>query len=204
MLSALIVANAGELHRFKQLEECLLNDYHVQFAEKLNSELSKLTEIENSFDIFFYLKNPEQGEISALSRLSKVKIFIFHAKMGFFSPIPLKNDLLFVSNKILLKATAMKGKLEYFRGVDEISALNAYHIEPREPCEILLNGNRDTKVMLDDIVFRAGKNVIFAVRRDNLAVFSADIFSNEAFKEGQNCKFIKNLLNEMLTGVEFY
>lgn len=204
MLSALIVASANDWHRFKQLEECLLNDYHVQLAEKLDSELSKLTEIENSFDIFFYLKIPEQSEISAISRLSKTKIFIFHVQKESFSPLPLKNDFLFVADKILLKATAMRGKLEYFRGVDEILALNAYHLEPRDSCEVVLNGNRDTKVMLHDIVFRAGKNVLFAVRRDNLAVFSADVFSNDAFKEGQNCRFIKNLLNEMLTGVEFY
>ncbi len=204
MLSALIVASANDWHRFKQLEECLLNDYHVQLAEKLDSELPKLTEIENSFDIFFYLKIPEQSEISAISRLSKTKIFIFHVQKESFSPLPLKNDFLFVADKILLKATAMRGKLEYFRGVDEILALNAYHLEPRDSCEVVLNGNRDTKVMLHDIVFRAGKNVLFAVRRDNLAVFSADVFSNDAFKEGQNCRFIKNLLNEMLTGVEFY
>ncbi|MEM0504095.1 MAG: hypothetical protein QXP51_05985 [Candidatus Hadarchaeales archaeon] len=204
MLSVLIVANADEWHRFKQLEECLLNDYHVQFVDRLDTEPSKLTEIENTFDIFFYLKIPEQSEISAISRLSKRKIFIFHVQKDSFSPFPLKNDFLFVADKILLKATAMRGKLEYFRGVDEILALNAYHLEPRESCEIILNGNRDTKAMLHDIVFRAGKNVIFAVRRDNLAVFSVDVFSNEVLKEGQNCRFIKNLLNEMLIGVEFY
>lgn len=204
MLSVLIVARAEEWHRFKQLEECLLNDYHVQFAERLDAEVSKLTEIENTFDIFFYLKVPEQSEISAISRLSKRKILIFQVQKDSFSPIPLKDDFLFVADRLLLKATAMKGKLEYFRGVDEILALNAYHFEPRENYEVILNGNRDTKAMLHEIVFRAGKNVIFAVRRDNLAVFSADVFSNEAFKEGQNCRFVKNLLNEMLIGVEIY
>lgn len=204
MLSVLIVANADEWHRFKQLEECLLNDYHVQFAERLDPELSKLTEIENTFDVFFYLKIPEQSEISAISRISKSKILIFRVQKNSFSPIPLRNDFIFVADRILLKATAMRGKLSYFRGIDEILALDAYHLEPAENFEVILNGNRDTKALLHDIIFRAGKNVIFAVRKDNVAVFSADIFSNEAFNGGQNCRFVKNLLNEMLIGVEIY
>lgn len=204
MLSVLIVANSVDWHKYKQLEECLLNDYHVQFAEKLSSSLQDLTKLESTFDIFFYLKIPETNEISAISRLMKNKILIFHVRKDSYSPIQLKNELLSVASRIMLKATAMRGKIEYFRGVDQILALNAYHIETKEPCEILLNGNRDSKAMLGDIVFRAGKNVILAVRKNNLAVFSADIFSNEAFAEGDNCRFIQNLINEMLVGVEFY
>ncbi|MEM0350933.1 MAG: hypothetical protein QXU61_04095 [Archaeoglobaceae archaeon] len=204
MLSTLIVANSEEWYKYKQLEECLLNDYHVQFADRLSSELSELSKLENSFEIFFYLKAPETGEISGISRIMKNKIFIFQVKKGHYSPIQLKSELLPVSNRILLKATAMRGKIEYFRGVDEILALNAYHIETRDPCEVILNGNRDTKAMLGDIVFRAGKNVVFGVRKNNIAIFSADIFSNEAFAEGQNCRFIHNLINEMLIGVEVY
>ncbi|MCS7118613.1 MAG: hypothetical protein RMH75_00900 [Archaeoglobaceae archaeon] len=204
MLSTLIVANSESWHRYKQLEECLLNDYHVQFADKLNSEISELTRLENSFEIFFYLKVPETNEISAISRLVKSKIFIFHIRSDHYSPLQLKREILPVAEKIFLKATSMRGRLEYFRGVDEILALNAYHIETKDPCEIVLNGNRDSKALLGDIVFRAGKNVVLAVRKNNISIFSTDIFSNDAFEGGQNCRFIQNLLHEMLTGVEFY
>ncbi|MEM1579218.1 MAG: hypothetical protein QXN34_03605 [Archaeoglobaceae archaeon] len=204
MLSILIVANSDDWHRYKELEECLLNDYHVDYSDKLSSDSSELSKLEFSYEIFFYLKPPQSGEISAISRLLKSKIFIFLVQKNSFSPLQLKNDLLPVADRVKLKATAMRGKMEYFRGVDEILALNAYHIEPREICEIVLNGNRDSRAMLGDIVFRAGKNVIFGVRKDNLVVLSADIFTNECFKETQNCRFIKNLISEMLTGVEFY
>lgn len=204
MLSVLIVANSDDWHRYKELEECLLNDYHVDYSEKLSSDSSELSKLEFSYEIFFYFKIPQTGEISAVSRLLKSKIFIFLVQKNGFSPLQLKNDLLPVADRIKLKATAMRGKMEYFRGVDEILALNAYHIEPKEICEVVLNGNRDSKAMLGDIVFRAGKNVILGVRKDNLVVFSADIFTNECFKETQNCRFIKNLISEMLTGVEFY
>ncbi|NHW23554.1 MAG: hypothetical protein HA489_04795 [Archaeoglobales archaeon] len=118
--------------------------------------------------------------------------------------MPLKNELLPVADKILLKASAMRGKMEYFRGVDEILALNVYHIEPKEACEVILNGNKDSRAMLGDIVFRAGKNVIFGVRKNNIVAFSADIFSNECLRQAQNCRFFRNLLSDMLTGVEFY
>ncbi|MDI9609707.1 MAG: hypothetical protein QFX36_00070 [Archaeoglobales archaeon] len=204
MLSVFIVADPTQLHQYKELEECLINDYYVEYSDKLSSEQSDLSKLEFSHDIFFYLKIPENNEISAISRLLKSKIFIFFVRKDGFSPLPLKNELLPVADKILLKASAMKGKLEYFRGVDEILALNAYHIEPKDACEVILNGNRDSRAMLGDIVFRAGKNVVFGVRKNNIVAFSADLFSNECFKTAQNCRFFKNLLSEMLTGVEFY
>lgn len=204
MLSVFIVADPTQLHQYKELEECLINDYHVEYSDKLSSEQSDLSKLEFSHDIFFYLKIPENNEISAISRLLKSKIFIFFVRKDGFSPLPLKNELLPVADKILLKASAMKGKLEYFRGVDEILALNAYHIEPKDACEVILNGNRDSRAMLGDIVFRAGKNVVFGVRKNNIVAFSADLFSNECLKTAQNCRFFKNLLSEMLTGVEFY
>lgn len=203
MLSALIVADSTDWHNYKELEECLINDYHVEYADKLSSEQSELSRLEFTHDIFFYLKIPETSEISAISRLLKSKIFIFHVKKDCFSPIPLKNELLPVAEKILLKASAMKGKLEYFRGVDEILVLKAHHIEPKDTCEVILNGNKDSKAMLGDIVFRAGKNVVFGVRKNNIVAFSADIFSNECLRQAQNGIFLKNLLSDMVTGVEF-
>lgn len=204
MLSALIVADSTEWHNYKELEECLINDYYVEYADKLSSEPSELSKLEFTHDIFFYLKIPETSEISAISRLLKSKIFIFFVKKDGFSPLPLKNELLPVAEKILLKASAMKGKLEYFRGVDEILVLNAHHIEPKDTCEVILNGNKDSKAMLGDIVFRAGKNVVFGVRKNNIVAFSAEIFSNECLRQAQNCIFLKNLLSNMMTGVEFY
>ncbi|MCS7130477.1 MAG: hypothetical protein NZ872_03555 [Archaeoglobaceae archaeon] len=204
MLSVLIIADSTQWYQYKELEECLMNDYHVEYVDKLSSEQSNLSKLEFSYDIFFYLKMPETNEISAISRLLKSKIFIFFVRKNGFSPIQLKNELLPVAEKISLKASAMRGKIEYFRGVDEILVLNAYHIEPKDTCEVILNGSRDSKAMLGDIVFRAGKNVVFGVRKNNIVAFSADIFSNECFKSTQNCRFIKNLLSEMLTGVEFY
>lgn len=204
MLSVIIVADPSEWYNYKELEECLINDYYVEYVDKLSSEPSELSKLEVSYDIFIYLKMPESSEISAISRLLKSKIFIFHVRKDGFSPIQLKNELLPVSEKVVLKASGMKGKIEYFRGVDEILALKAYHIEPKDSCEIILNGNRDSKAMFGDIVFRAGKNVLFGVRKNNIVVFSADIFSNECLKMAQNCRFLKNLISEMLTGVEFY
>ncbi|MCS7144109.1 MAG: hypothetical protein NZ879_03705 [Archaeoglobaceae archaeon] len=204
MLSVLIVADSSEWHQYKELEECLINEYYVEYADKLSSEPSELSKLEFSYDIFFYLKMPETSEISPISRLLKSKIFIFLVKKDGFSPLQLKNELLPVADKILLKAAAMRGKIEYFRGVDEILAFKAHHIEPKDACEVILNGNRESRAMLGDIVFRAGKNVVFGVRKNNVVAFSADIFSNECLKSAQNCRFIKNLLSEMLTGVEFY
>ncbi|MEM0214357.1 MAG: hypothetical protein QXU17_04510 [Archaeoglobaceae archaeon] len=204
MLTVLLVADSCEWHKYKELEECLINEYYVEYADKLSSEVTELSKLEFSYDIIFYLKMPETNEISAISRLLKSKIFIFHVRENGFSPIQLKNGLLPVADRILLKASAMRGKLEYFRGVDEILALNAYHIEPKDACEVVLNGNKDSKAMLGDIVFRAGKNVILGVKKNNIVVFSADIFSNDCLRSAQNCRFIKNLLSEMLTGVEFY
>lgn len=204
MLSVLLVADSNDWHNYKELEECLINEYYVEYSDKLSSEPSELSKLEFSYDIFFYLKIPETNEISAISRLLKTKIFIFFVRKNCFSPLQLKNELLPVAEKILVKASAMKGKIEYFRGVDEIYALNVYHIEPKDACEVILNGNRDSKAMLGDIVFRAGKNVVFGVRKNNIVAFSADVFSNECLKTAQNCRFFKNLLSEMLTGVEFY
>ena len=132
MLSTLIIADSIDWHKYKELEECLINDYYVEFTDKLSSESSELNKLEFSYDIFFYLKIPETSEISAISRLLKGKIFIFLVRKDGFSPLPLKNELLPVADKILLKASAMRGKMEYFRGVDEILALSVYHIEPKE------------------------------------------------------------------------
>ncbi len=201
MLSVLVVAE--EWYHYKELEECLINDYYVEYATNIASDAAELSKIEFSYEILFYLKRAESNEIAAISRLAKNKVMIFRAAKDYYIPLNVK-DVLPVADKLVLKASAMRGDLKYFRGVDKIAAFNAYHIEPAENCEIILNGNKDTKAMIGDLAVRTGKSVIFGVRKENLAVFSADIFSNEAMKIGDNCRFIKNLLSAMVGGAELY
>jgi hypothetical protein len=202
MLSVLIVAESSEWPLYKDLEECLLNDFHVEYSERLNSDVAEVNRVEFSYEIIFYLKTPESSEVPAISRLSKRKVFVFLVKQN--GHIPLEIEQLFpVADKIVLNAVAMRGRLEYFRGVDRIAAVNAYHLESNS-YEIVLNGNRDTRAMIGDIVVRVGKSVIFGIRNDNIAVFSANIFTNEAMREGDNCRFIKNLLESMVGSAELY
>ncbi len=202
MLSVLIVAEDSEWYRYRELEECLINDYYVEYAAEINPDVAEISKIEFSYEILFFLKRPTTKEIPAVSRLAKNKVLVYLVHRGGFAPIQIK-EMLPVSDRVLLSAAAMRGRIEYFRGVDKIAALNAYHIETDE-CEIVLNGNRTSKAMLGDIAVRTGKNVVLAVRKDNIAVFSADVFSNDAMREGDNCRFIRNLLSSMVGGAEVY
>ncbi len=203
MLSVLMVATAEDWYRYRELEECLINDYHVEYLDGLNTDIAELSRIEFSYEIIFFLKPLEVAEVPAISRLAKSKIMIFHVHNRNV-PLELSEDLIPVAEELELNASAMRGKLEYFRGVDRIRLLNAHHMEVAEECEILLNGNRNTKVLLGDITFRTGKNVIFGVRKDSMAFFSADIFSNDAMAGSENCRFVKNLLEELVGMAEIY
>ncbi len=199
MLSVLIVCE--EPHRYRELEECLLNDFHVEFADRLSSNLSELSRIEFSFEVIFYLKPIDYSELPAVARLLKRKVFV----LRIFSEnnVPIKIDKLVpVADSLLLRASAMRGRIEYYRGVDVIAIRDAMHMDCEG--EVVLNGEMGTKALLGDIIFRRGKNVVFGVRRDSIAVFSADVFSNDAMKQGDNCKFIKNLVNSMLGSAELY
>ena len=202
MLSVLIVAEHNDWHKYKELEECLLNDYHVDYIDKLSPDVAEISRIEFSYEIIFYLKQPTTNEIAAISRLIKGKVFIFLAQMGGYVP-HVNSKLIPATNKIVLNAVGMRGKLDYYVGVDKIVAFDACHIEPKD-CEVVLNGNKDTKAMLGDVIFRTGKSVVFAIRKDNLAIFSANIFLNEAMKEGDNCRFIRNFIKSMIGSAEFY
>ncbi len=202
MLSVLVVAEDAEWHRYKELEECLINDYHVEYTNRITSDIAELSKIEFSYEIIFFLKRFEMSDIPAISRLAKSKILVLHVKNK-NELVPLSEDLLPVGD-VKLNASAMRGKLEYFKGVDKIKLLDACHMELNEEFEVILNGNRNTKVLLGDITFRTGKNVIFGVRKDNMALFSADIFSNEAMRDSDNCRFIKNLLKELVGSAEIY
>ena len=201
MLSVLIVA--AEWYRYRELEECLINDYHVEYSDRLGTEIAELSRIEFSYEIIFFLKPLEMAEVPAISRLAKSKIIIFQVHNRNV-PLELSEDLIPVAEEVELNASAMRGKLEYFKGVDSIKLLNAHHMEIAENCEVVLNGNRSTKVLLGDITFRTGKNVIFGVRKDSMAFFSADIFSNDAMSGTQNCRFIRNLLDELIGIAEIY
>ncbi|AAB89279.1 MULTISPECIES: hypothetical protein [Archaeoglobus] len=203
MLSVLLIAEDGEWHRYKELEECLINDYHVDYSGQISTDIAELSRIEFSYEIIFFLKPVEFSEIPAISRLAKSKILVFHV-LNNNVPIRLSENLLPVADCLELNASAMRGKLEYFRGVDVIKLLHPYHMEVDEECEVILNGNRNTKVLLGDITFRTGKNVVFGVRKGNMAFFSADIFSNDALKESDNCRFIKNLIKELVGKAEVY
>lgn len=203
MLSVLIVSEEEEWYKYRELEECLINDYHVDYAAKLSPELSEISKVEFSYEIIFFLKPVEFSELAAVSRLAKSKIIVFYVTNRNV-PIQLSENLLPVSDFLELNASAMRGKLEYFRGVDVIKLLNPFHMEVAEECEVILNGNKNIKVMLGDLTFRTGKNVIFGVRKENMAFFSGDIFSNNAMANSQNCKFIKNLLKELLGKAEVY
>lgn len=198
MLSILIVTEEPSM--YKNLEECFINDYYVEFLPRLPLKMVDLSKLEFSFEIFFYLKPITQSEVPSISRLMKQKIIIFevHSEMNF----PYKITLIPVSSRIVLRASSMRGKIEYYRGVDEIVALRAKHLEI-ENGEIILNGDANTKAYYGDILFRVGKNVVFGVRRKNVAIFSADIFSNEAIVEGDNCRFLRNLIELMLGSAEF-
>jgi len=203
MLSVLLIAENSEWYRYKELEECLINDYHVEYSGKISADMAELSKIEFTYEIIFFLKPLEFSEVPAISRLAKSKILVFHVK-NTNVPIRLSENLLPVADFLELNASAMKGRLEYFIGVDVIKLLNPHHMEVNEECEIILNGNRNTRVLLGDITFRTGKNVIFGVRKDNMAFFSADIFSNDAMSESNNCRFIKNLLKELVGEAEVY
>jgi len=202
MLSVLVVAEDAEWHKYKELEECLMNDYHVDYTDRITTDIAELSKIEFSYEIIFFLKYLETSDVPAISRLAKSKIMVFHVKNKNVIA-PTSEDLLPVGD-LELNASAMRGRLEYFAGVDRIRLLNAHHMELKEDCEIILNGDRNTKVLLGDITFRTGKNVIFGVRKDNIAWFSADIFSNEAMRGSDNCRFIKNLLKELVGSAEIY
>jgi len=202
MLSVLVVAEDSEWHNYKDLEECLMNDYHVDYRDRIANDIAELSKIEFSYEIIFFLKHLETSDIPAISRLAKSKIMVFHVKN--------RNELLPVSEllpvgNLKLNASAMRGQLEYFVGVDTLKLLSANHMELKDnEYEVILNGNRNTKALLGDITFRTGKNVIFGVRKDNIAWFSADIFSNEAMNGSENCRFIKNLLKETAGSAEVY
>lgn len=202
MLSVLVVTDDSEWHRYKDLEECLMNDYHVDYMDRIANDIAELSKIEFSYEIIFFLRHLETSDIPAISRLAKSKIMVIHVKN--------RNELLPVSEllpvgDLKLNASAMRGKLEYFVGVDTLRLLSASHMELKDnDYEVILNGNRNTKALLGDITFRTGKNVIFGVRKDNIAWFSADIFSNEAMNGSENCRFIKNLLKELAGSAEVY
>ncbi len=220
MLSSLIITESE--HEFKELEELLLaHDFTVEFAHKLNSEISKVSKLEFEYDIFFLLREPVEDEIPAVSRLSKTKVF-------FYQPDPIillekskrsehwfnmhgvnMGNLLWVfdhvkntgkEDEILLSAASMKGKLEYFKGVEEIAIFKPFHLDAG--WETILNGNESTKAMLGDLAIRTGKDIVLSQRKENMVFFAGDLLSNKPMKSGDNKRFVVNLLGSMLTGAE--
>ncbi|RLI86451.1 MAG: hypothetical protein DRO98_05335 [Archaeoglobales archaeon] len=192
---------------FRELEELLLaHDFAVEF-----SDVKK--ELEFNADVIFLLREPFESEIPAVSRLVKYKpviaqpdAYVFYEKSkrrehwlnvhGAYL-----NEILWVESKeIMLSAAFMKGKPDYFVGVEYIAAINPYHLY--SGWEVVLNCNKDCKAMLGDLAVRTGKDVILGQRRANLVVFSADILSDKALRLGDNGRFILNLLSDLLGGAE--
>jgi len=220
MLSSLIITeNESE---FKELEELLLaHDFTVEFVYKLKNEVSEISRLEFEYDIFFLMKEPFEDEVPVVSRLSKNKVFICQpdplilfekSKKGehWLNLYDVRMDnLLWVidqvrntgnEDEILLSAASMKGKVEYFKGVEEIAIFKPFHLDAG--WETILNGNESTKAMLGDLAVRSGKDVILGQRKENMVFFAGDLLSNKPMTSGDNRRFIINVLGNMLTGAE--
>jgi hypothetical protein len=104
------------------------------------------------------------------------------------------------ADEILLSAASMRGRVEYFRGVEEIAIFKPFHLDAG--WETILNGNESTKAMLGDLAVRSGKDVVLSQRRGNLVFFAGDLLSNEPMRLVDNRKFIVNVLGSMLAGDE--
>jgi hypothetical protein len=105
------------------------------------------------------------------------------------------------ADKVLLSAASMRGRIEYFKGVEKIAMFEPFHLHS-ENWETILNGNKSAKAMLGDLAVRTGKDITLSQRKDNLIFFAGDVLSNEPMKYGDNGKFLLNLLGSMLGGAE--
>ena len=75
MLNVLFVVD--ESHRFKEIEESLLSNFHVDYVNELKSNISEMSKLEFSYDIFFLFKEPSHNEIPTVNRLMKSKVLIY-------------------------------------------------------------------------------------------------------------------------------
>ncbi|AGK61613.1 hypothetical protein Asulf_01638 [Archaeoglobus sulfaticallidus PM70-1] len=209
-----LIVTDQESYVYRELEEVLMSlDFEVEFTSMLSSDLSWISKSEFKYDVFFLLKEPENEEIPAVSSLSKIKVMLVKP-----SPDSLlkksKKSVHWLNSKgivmedyfevkgegerLIISASSMLSKT-YFKDVEKICCLNAYHLDG-DGWDVVIHGDRNTKAYLEGLITKAGRDVRLAIRKDNLMVFSCDIFSNEAMKYGDNARFIENVLEIMLKG----
>ncbi|RLI78992.1 hypothetical protein DRP05_05450 [Archaeoglobales archaeon] len=206
MLNVLFVVD--ESHRFKEIEESLLSNFHVDYVNELKSNISEMSKLEFSYDIFFLFKEPSHNEIPTVNRLMKSKVLIYQtANLNSWitsnhDKIPVYDNESSVDEGIVLNSSNMVGKRRYYKNVEKIVAIKPFHVNLG--WEVVLNGNKTTKAMIGDLAIRSGKDVILGQRNDNFVFFSCDVFSDDAVRlsNKHNIRFLFNLLDDLLSGVE--
>lgn len=218
-----LIITEDEPYHYKELEESLMSvDFQVEFLSELESNLSWVSSSQFKYDVFFLLKEPTELELPAVSSLSRMKtMFVMpdHYALAqkskksnhWLNPkgISINEELKVVDEennlgspeKVVISGSSMRYNQKFFDEVKSVVALNPYHLNDSD-WDTVIHGNRSTKALMEDLVFRSGKDVNLAVRKDNMMVFSCEIFSNEAIKAGDNAKFIGNAVEIMLKGAD--
>lgn len=218
-----LIITEDEPYYYKELEESLMSvDFQVEFLSGLDSSLSWVSSSQFKYDVFFLLKEPTEPELPAVSSLSRMKtMFVMpdHYALAqkskksnhWLNPkgISIDEELKVVDEesnlgspeKVVISGSSMRYNQKFFDEVKSVVALNPYHLND-SGWDTVIHGNRSTKALIEDLVFRSGKDVNLAVRKGNMVVFSCDIFSNEAIKAGDNAKFIGNAVEDMLKGAD--
>lgn len=218
-----LIVTEGEPYHYKELEESLMSvDFEVEFLSELESSLSWVSNSQFKYDVFFILKEPTETELPAVSSLSRMKtLFVMPDSYAlsqkskrsehWLNPkgIFINEELKVVDEesnigspeKVVISGSSMRYNQKFFDEVKKVVALNPYHLSDSN-WDTVIHGNRTTKALMEDLVFRVGKDVTLAARKENMMVFSCDIFSNEAIKSGDNAKFIGNAVEIMLKGAD--
>ncbi len=218
-----LIITEDEPYHYKELEESLMSvDFEVEFLSEMESSLSWVSNSQFKYDIFFILKEPTELELPAVSSLSRMKtlfvmpdhyVLLQKSKKSnhWLNPkgISINEELKVVDEgsnlgspqKVVISGSSMRYNQNFFDEVERIVALKPYHLNDSD-WDTVIHGNRTTKALMEDLVFRAGKDVTLAVRKENMMVFSCDIFSNEAIKAGDNAKLIENAVEIMLKGAD--
>lgn len=218
-----LIITEDEPHHYKELEESLMSvDFQVEFLSELESSLSWVSNSQFKYDVFFILKEPTELELPAVSSLSRMKtMFVMPDRYAlvqkskkanhWLNPkgVSIDEELKVIDEesnlgspeKIVISGSSMRYNQRFFDEVERVIALNPYHLND-SGWDTVIHGNRTTKALMEDLVFRTGKDVNLAVRKDNMMVFSCDIFSNKAIKAGDNARFIGNAVETMLKGAD--
>ncbi|MFP4559250.1 MAG: hypothetical protein ACLFO6_07125 [Archaeoglobaceae archaeon] len=218
-----LIVTEDESYHYKELEESLMSiDFEVEFLSELESSLSWVSNSQFKYDIFFILKEPAELELPAVSSLSRMKtLFVMPDSYAlaqkskksdhWLNPkgIYINEELKVVDEesnlgspqKVVISGSSMRYNQKFFDEVERVVALNPYHLSDSN-WDTVIHGNRTTKALMEDLVFRTGKDVTLAVRKENMMVFSCDIFSNEAIRAGDNARFIGNAVEIMLKGAD--